>query len=118
MASEAISTPSLPARPSPFTAKVLDERLPVALDILSDMALRPAFREEDIEKEKGVVLEELKMDEDNPDYLIHEVFTSKFWKKSMGWGARSSARNPRFGPSRSRNCDGSSRAPFSRPTCS
>lgn len=64
-----------------FTAKVLDERLPVALDILSDMTLHPAFREEDIEKEKGVVLEELKMDEDNPEYLIHEVFTSSFWKK-------------------------------------
>ncbi|MEZ5363802.1 MAG: pitrilysin family protein [Bryobacterales bacterium] len=64
-----------------FTAKVLDERLPVALDILSDMSLRPAFREEDIEKEKGVVLEELKMDEDNPDYLIHDLFTSNFWKK-------------------------------------
>ncbi|MEZ5391329.1 MAG: pitrilysin family protein [Bryobacterales bacterium] len=64
-----------------FTAKVLDERLPVALDILSDMSLRPAFREEDIEKEKGVILEELKMDEDNPDYLIHDLFTSNFWKK-------------------------------------
>ena len=64
-----------------FTAKVLDERLPVALDILADMTLRPAFREEDIEKEKGVVLEELKMDEDNPDYLIQQVFTSSFWKK-------------------------------------
>jgi predicted Zn-dependent peptidase len=64
-----------------FTAKVLDERLPLALDILSDMTLRPAFREEDIEKEKGVVLEELKMDEDNPDYLIHDLFTSNFWKK-------------------------------------
>lgn len=63
-----------------FTAKVLDERLPVALDILSDLTLRPAFRAGDIEKEKGVVLEELKMDEDNPDYLIHEVFTSSFWK--------------------------------------
>ncbi len=64
-----------------FTAKVLDERLPLALDILSDMTLRPAFREDDIEKEKGVVLEELKMDEDNPDYLIHDLFTSTFWKK-------------------------------------
>ncbi|MBI1355121.1 MAG: insulinase family protein [Acidobacteria bacterium] len=63
-----------------FTAKVLDERLPLALDIVSDMTLRPAFREEDIEKEKGVVLEELKMDEDNPDYLIHDLFSSSFWR--------------------------------------
>ncbi len=63
-----------------FTAKVLDERLPVALDVVSDMTLRPAFREDDIEKEKGVVLEELKMDEDNPDYLIHDLFSSNFWR--------------------------------------
>lgn len=62
-----------------FTAKVLDERLPVALDVVSDMTLRPAFRDDDIEKEKGVVLEELKMDEDNPDYLIHDLFSSNFW---------------------------------------
>ncbi len=64
-----------------FTAKVLDERLPVALDLLADMTLRPAFRQPDIEREKGVVLEELKMDEDNPDYLIQEVFTQSFWKR-------------------------------------
>lgn len=62
-----------------FTAKVLDEKLPAALDILADMMLRPAFRPDDIEKEKGVVLEELKMDEDNPDYLIHDLFSSGFW---------------------------------------
>ncbi len=63
-----------------FTAKVLDERLPVALDIVADMTLRPALREDDIEKEKCVVLEELKMDEDNPDYLIHDLFSSNFWR--------------------------------------
>ena len=63
-----------------FTAKVLDEHLPRALDVLSDLVLNPAFRDEDIVKEKGVVLEELKMEEDNPDYLIHEMFISNFWK--------------------------------------
>lgn len=62
-----------------FTAKVLDEKVPAALDILADMMLRPAFRADDIEKEKGVVLEELKMDEDNPDYLIHDLFSSGCW---------------------------------------
>jgi len=64
-----------------FTAKVLDEHLPRALDVLSDLVLNPAFRDEDIVKEKGVVLEELKMEEDNPDYLIHEMFISNFWKR-------------------------------------
>jgi hypothetical protein len=38
------------------------------------------FREGDIEKEKGVILEELKMEVDNPEYLIHEIFSSNFWK--------------------------------------
>ena len=63
-----------------FTAKVLDEHLPRAMDIVSDLVLDPVFREEDIAKERSVILEELKMDEDNPDYLIHEIFSRNFWK--------------------------------------
>ncbi len=63
-----------------FTAKVLDEHLERALDVVSDMVLDPMFRDEDIAKEKSVVLEELKMDEDNPDYLLQEIFTKNFWK--------------------------------------
>jgi predicted Zn-dependent peptidase len=63
-----------------FNTKVLDEHLPVALDVLSDLVLNPAFRSEDIEKEKGVILEEIKMDADSPDYLVHEIFSSNFWK--------------------------------------
>ncbi|MBM3813717.1 MAG: insulinase family protein [Acidimicrobiia bacterium] len=63
-----------------FNTKVLDEHLPEAFDVLSDMLLRPAFREEDIRKEKSVILEELKMENDNPEYLVHETFSSNFWK--------------------------------------
>jgi len=63
-----------------FNTKVLDEHLPQAFDVLADMVLHPAFREEDIEKEKGVILEELKMEIDNPEYLVHEIFCSNFWK--------------------------------------
>lgn len=63
-----------------FTAKVLDEHLSRALDVVSDLVLDPVFRDDDIVKEKGVVLEELKMDEDNPDYLLQEIFTRNFWK--------------------------------------
>jgi predicted Zn-dependent peptidase len=63
-----------------FNTKVLDEHLPIAMDVLSDLVLNPAFREEDIEKEKGVILEEIKMDADSPDYLVHEIFSSNFWK--------------------------------------
>jgi predicted Zn-dependent peptidase len=63
-----------------FNIKVLDEHLPIAIDILSDLVLNPIFDPKDIAREKGVILEEIKMDEDNPDYLVHEIFTQNFWK--------------------------------------
>jgi predicted Zn-dependent peptidase len=63
-----------------FNVKVLDEHVPLALEILSDLVLYPTFDAEDIARERGVILEEIKMDEDNPDYLVHEIFTQNFWK--------------------------------------
>src|SRR5207302_8371473 len=63
-----------------FNIKILDEHLPIAMDILSDLVLNPTFDPKDILREKGVILEEIKMDEDNPDYLVHEIFTQNFWK--------------------------------------
>jgi predicted Zn-dependent peptidase len=63
-----------------FNTKVLDEHLPLAFDVLSDLVLHPLFNEEDIDKEKGVILEEIKMEEDSPDYLVHEIFSANFWK--------------------------------------
>src|SRR5690242_5873895 len=63
-----------------FNAKVLDEHLPIAVDVISDLVLNPTFESKDIDREKGVILEEIKMDEDNPDYLVHEIFTQNFWK--------------------------------------
>lgn len=63
-----------------FNTKAIDEHLPIAVDVLGDLVLNPLFRDEDIEKEKGVILEEIKMDADSPDYLVHEIFTSNFWK--------------------------------------
>src|SRR5712675_2024297 len=63
-----------------FNVKVLDENVPVALEILTDLVLHPTFTSEDIARERGVILEEIKMDEDNPDYLVHEIFTQNFWK--------------------------------------
>jgi predicted Zn-dependent peptidase len=63
-----------------FNVKVLDEHVPTALDILSDLVLNPVFATTDIVRERGVILEEIKMDEDNPDYLVHEIFTQNFWK--------------------------------------
>ena len=63
-----------------FNIKVLDEHLPVAMDVLSDLVLHPVFDVNDIARERGVILEEIKMDQDNPDYLVHEIFTQSFWK--------------------------------------
>src|SRR6201992_2383709 len=63
-----------------FNIKVLDEHVTSALDVLSDLVLNPVFNNDDIMRERGVILEEIKMDEDNPDYLVHEIFTQAFWK--------------------------------------
>ncbi len=63
-----------------FNIKVLDENVLPALDVLSDLVLHPTFTPEELAREQGVILEEIKMDEDNPDYLVHEIFTQNFWK--------------------------------------
>jgi predicted Zn-dependent peptidase len=63
-----------------YYIKVLDDHLPLAVDVLSDIVRRPAFSPEDIEREKKVVLEEIKMVEDTPDDLVHELFTEHFWE--------------------------------------
>src|SRR5438552_5539305 len=52
-----------------FNTKVLDQHLALAMDVLTDLVLHPLFRPEDLDKEKGVILEELKMEADSPDYL-------------------------------------------------
>ncbi len=63
-----------------YYIKVLDEHLPLAVELLSDIVLRPAFAPDDIEREKKVILEEIKMVEDTPDDLVHELFTQHFWE--------------------------------------
>jgi predicted Zn-dependent peptidase len=63
-----------------FNVKVLDEHVSLALEVLSDLVLNPVFAEKEIVRERSVILEEIKMDEDSPDYLVHEIFTQNFWK--------------------------------------
>jgi predicted Zn-dependent peptidase len=62
-----------------FYAHVLDEQVGTALDLLTDIVSAPRFSEDDVEMERGVILEEIKMVEDTPDDLVHEVFVSAFW---------------------------------------
>ena len=69
-----------------FNVKSLSDHVPIALDILTDLVLNPIFAPPDIERERGVILEEIKIDEDNPDVLVHELFTQNFWKgHPLGW---------------------------------
>jgi len=69
-----------------FNVKSLAEHVPIALDVLTDLVLNPIFDLPDIERERGVILEEIKIDEDNPEILVHELFTQAFWKDHpLGW---------------------------------
>jgi predicted Zn-dependent peptidase len=63
-----------------YYAKVLNSQLELAFDMLSDMLFNSLFSEKDIEKEKNVVLEEINMYEDNPEELVHDLFTANILK--------------------------------------
>ena len=65
---------------SGYTMKVLDEHLGLAFGILADMLRHPRFDPAEIEKEKGVILEELKMENDDPESAVHDLFVHNFWK--------------------------------------
>ena len=64
-----------------YYIKVLDEHLPRAVDLVSDLLRSPAFHDDDVGREKKVILEEIKMGEDIPDELVHELFAESFWPK-------------------------------------
>ena len=62
-----------------YYLKVLDSHAELAMDILSDMLLRSKFAEDDIERERQVVLEEVHMYEDTPDELVHDIHLDTIW---------------------------------------
>lgn len=62
-----------------FYVKVMDRHIPLAMEIVGDMLQNSVFAEEEIEKEKGVIWEEIKMYEDSPDELIFDVFAQAAW---------------------------------------
>ncbi|PWB80097.1 MAG: peptidase M16 [Candidatus Methylomirabilota bacterium] len=62
-----------------FYGKVLGEHLPLAIDILADTFLHSNLQSNDIERERDVVLQEIKMVEDTPDDLIHDLFAEAIW---------------------------------------
>jgi len=59
-----------------FSARMPDHRLPLALDILSDIVWSPALRPADVESERQVILEEIRMRDDTPDDLVHDLFSA------------------------------------------
>lgn len=68
-----------------YYAKVIDEDLPLAADILADMVCHPALDEEETNKERGVVLEEIAMVEDSPEDVVYDVLSEAvFGGQSLG----------------------------------
>jgi predicted Zn-dependent peptidase len=62
-----------------YYAKVLGEHLPIAIDVLSDMILHSVHDPAELEREQNVILEEIKQHEDDPEGLIHDLFSEKLW---------------------------------------
>lgn len=65
-----------------YYAKVIDRHVPLALDVLADMFLHSLFDPQELAKEQKVILEEIKMYDDSPDDLIHDVFLQTMWQGS------------------------------------
>ena len=63
-----------------YYAKVLDENLPLAIDLLTDIFLHSSFNAEEIERERSVILQEISQAEDTPDDYVHDLFNLDFFK--------------------------------------
>ncbi len=63
-----------------FYVKVLDENMPKAVEMLADLVCNSKLDAEDIEREKGVILEEISMNEDSPEDLAHETLCQVFYE--------------------------------------
>ncbi len=80
-----------------YYAKVLARKLPLAIDLLSDVVLNSAFDPADIEKERKVIFQEIFMEDDTPDDQVHDLFSQMFWRgHPLGYsilGTRDSVKN-------------------------
>ena len=63
-----------------YYAKILDEDLPLAIDLLTDIFLHSVFDRDEIERERSVILQEISQAEDTPDDYIHDLFSLDFFK--------------------------------------
>jgi predicted Zn-dependent peptidase len=65
-----------------YYAKVIDTHVPLAIDVLADMFLHSTFDPVELAKEQKVILEEIRMYDDSPDEMIHDLFTRTMWTGS------------------------------------
>lgn len=63
-----------------YYVKLLDSHIDIGIDILSDMILNSKFNEDDLDKERSVIIEELKMYEDSPEDLAYDLLTENIYK--------------------------------------
>ena len=62
-----------------YYARVLDEHIMLGIDLLGDMLLNSRFDQGDIDRERNVIIEEIKMYEDDPDELVHDIIAGTIW---------------------------------------
>jgi len=62
-----------------FHARVIDSDLPLAVDVLVDMVMRSRIAPDDVESERGVILEEIAMNDDDPDDVVHDLICTQVW---------------------------------------
>lgn len=62
-----------------FAVKVIDDQLPAAFELLSDMLMNPLFEQNELESEQRVIIEEMKMIEDSPEDYLGEIFSEAFF---------------------------------------
>ena len=70
---------------------MLDEDLPLAVDVLGDMITGSMLTAEDVEAEREVILDEIAMHDDDPDDVVHNLFAAQAWGGHARWVARSPA---------------------------
>src|SRR6516164_1880291 len=69
-----------------YYARVLDADLPLAIDVLSDMVTSSLLEPKDVDAERGVILEEIAMNDDDPCDTVHEAFSAQlFGDTPLGW---------------------------------
>lgn len=69
-----------------FYCRILDEHLELAVDLLTDIFLNSSFPEDEIEREKQVICQEILQLEDSPEDLVHEILGTRFWPNDpLGW---------------------------------